>query len=261
MTGISTSGIRFYEEAGVISPLRGENGRYREYSLNDLQLLLMCRIYRDYGFSLQESVELINHSDISKIRGCTQDQYSRLSREIKRKQVLLEFLGRRIEDLKEHQSKTAPCQIIQSPPLLRVQLWQPGMKEGDYVPHAQIYEWMDLSPVTESCLILPEESFVNGHGELKTLWGLSIEESYAVSLNFTPTAKVERIPSNKCVRMVISILENLSISSKQLTAAREFIDQNRLKPAGPAVSRLFFAENHQQHFDRRDFLWIPVCEK
>ena len=62
LSGFSPSGIRFFEEAGVISPARGSNEKYREYSLSDLQRLLICRKYRECGFSLQESVEMLLHA-------------------------------------------------------------------------------------------------------------------------------------------------------------------------------------------------------
>ncbi len=46
LSGFSPSGIRFLEEAGVVSPTRGKNEKYREYSLTDLQRILICRKYR-----------------------------------------------------------------------------------------------------------------------------------------------------------------------------------------------------------------------
>lgn len=50
-TGLDRTNIRFYEREGLITPARHENG-YRDYSENDLQLLMKLKLFRRLGFSL-----------------------------------------------------------------------------------------------------------------------------------------------------------------------------------------------------------------
>lgn len=63
MTGLSDSGIRFYEKAGIINPAPQENSNYREYSLQEVSVLMGCKWYRSCGFSLEETLQLINHAN------------------------------------------------------------------------------------------------------------------------------------------------------------------------------------------------------
>lgn len=51
-SGLDRTNIRFYEREGLIAPARHENG-YRDYSDDDLQLLLKIKLFRRLGFSLQ----------------------------------------------------------------------------------------------------------------------------------------------------------------------------------------------------------------
>ena len=53
MTGFSASGIRFYEEAGLLHPER--EGTYRSYSVSDAARLLDCRNLRECGCSMKET--------------------------------------------------------------------------------------------------------------------------------------------------------------------------------------------------------------
>ena len=50
-SGLERTNIRFYEKEGLLSPTRRENG-YRDYSQEDLQLLLKIKLLRRLGFSL-----------------------------------------------------------------------------------------------------------------------------------------------------------------------------------------------------------------
>ncbi len=51
-SGLDRTNIRFYEREGLITPVRHENG-YRDYSDDDLQLLLKIKLFRRLGFSLE----------------------------------------------------------------------------------------------------------------------------------------------------------------------------------------------------------------
>ena len=258
MSGISVSGIRFYEQAGAISPLRGQNGKYRDFSLHELQLLMMCKHYRDSGFSLQESVELLNRADAKEVIEHTEAQCIKLRQEINQKKVLVEMMTAKIKGIECYQKSDPCCEVMQTPALLRIKLWQPGSKEGEYTPFPLIYEWFDRIPIVESCLLLSEESFLHGKGELDTDWGVAIEERFANQLNFLPKAKVEFIPSCESLRVVINVTENLTIMSNQLTIAKEYLAEHNLSPNGSAISRLLFNTNKNGKLARFDSLWVPI---
>jgi len=258
MTGISPSGIRFYENAGVISPGRAKNQKYRDYSLHELHLLLLCKIYRDSGFSLSESINLLYCSETEQIKHCCEQHYARLSDEINRKQILLETLGQRIKDIIDFQKDPPFYRFMQSPALLRMKVWQPGKNAKDDALFSQVQEWLKFIPFVESCLILSRDNLCNGKGDLETDWGLAIEERHALLLNVPTLPNVERIPPQDCLRVVIEINKDLSIPSEQLNSIRKFMAEKEVEAAGPAVSRLFLAQNHRDHIVRRDMLWIPI---
>ena len=58
-TGLARANIRYYEEQGFFSAVRGENG-YRNYSEEDVDTLLKVKLLRQLGFSLEEIHELQN---------------------------------------------------------------------------------------------------------------------------------------------------------------------------------------------------------
>lgn len=258
LSGFSPSGIRFFEEAGVITPVRGRNEKYREYSLNDLQRLLICRKYRECGFSLQESVEMLLDADLGELKEHIAAQAACVEQQINQKQALLEHLNQQITDINTLTRQEAVCTIMQMPALYWLKLWQPGDDEKDLTPFSVVYEWIDRVPFTNSCLLLKVEDLLEGLGELEAQWGTAIEERFAKRIGFSPQAGTQYFPACECVRMIVSPSGGLTISSSQLQSAREFIRTYGYKVTGPAFSRFFYSTVKYGELVRFDHLWIPV---
>ncbi len=56
-TGLDRATIRFYESEGLIAPARSDNG-YRQYSNNDIEVLLKIKLLRQLGIRLGEIKDL-----------------------------------------------------------------------------------------------------------------------------------------------------------------------------------------------------------
>lgn len=258
LTGFSTSGIRFFEEAGVISPARGENAKYREFSLEDLQLLLICRKFRECGFSLEESVDMLQHADAQELRQHIVKQADCTKRHLAEKQALLEHLNQQVDDIDHMLENESCCKKIQMPALYWLKLWQPGDDEKDRLPFSVVHEWFQYEPFTNSCNIVPQESLLNEEGALETHWGIAIEEHFAEIYNFSPKPKPLYIASCECLRVIITPNDDLTIPADQLADVRRFIRQNGYRLAGPAYSRLFYSVISNGKLVRYDHLWIPI---
>jgi MerR family glutamine synthetase transcriptional repressor len=57
LTGLSDRQIRYYDQQGLITPMRGA-GKQRRYSLNDVDRLLEIADYLDAGYSVAEIHEV-----------------------------------------------------------------------------------------------------------------------------------------------------------------------------------------------------------
>lgn len=130
LTGFSPSGIRYYEEKGIINPSHGGNGTYRSFDFEDVALLLECRNLRECGCSTTETVSAITTNDelesVKALRECGK----RLRAEIQRKELLEGFLQQRICALESALGKTKTVQVRESPAFYWTPLWLPGKNEN-----------------------------------------------------------------------------------------------------------------------------------
>lgn len=85
-TGLTRKAIEYYEEKGLINPQKNENG-YRDYSDNDLEILIKVSLFRKLGISVTEIADYLSNG-ISSLSFVLRRKQHQLDVEEKRKQVL-----------------------------------------------------------------------------------------------------------------------------------------------------------------------------
>jgi DNA-binding transcriptional MerR regulator len=72
-SGISRDMIRFYEKKGLLHPCRQSCNQYRDYSLEDVQRLVLIRQYNAMGISLDKVRDLLASSSLEESRTALAD--------------------------------------------------------------------------------------------------------------------------------------------------------------------------------------------
>lgn len=78
LVGISRKNIRFYEEEGLLSPDRAENG-YREYGQEDIDRLMQVKLLRKLGVSIENIKRVLN--DETRLEDCLDSHLDELERQ------------------------------------------------------------------------------------------------------------------------------------------------------------------------------------
>lgn len=82
-TGLTRKAIEYYEEKGLINPQKTENG-YRDYSENDLEVLIKVSLFRKLGISVTEIKNYLSNG-ISSLSSVLRRKQHQLEVEEKRK--------------------------------------------------------------------------------------------------------------------------------------------------------------------------------
>lgn len=85
-TGLTRKAIEYYEDKGLIKPLKSENG-YRDYSDKDLEILNKISLFRKIGLSISEIEECLS-SNGSSLSSILRRKEHQLEIEQKRKGVI-----------------------------------------------------------------------------------------------------------------------------------------------------------------------------
>ncbi|MEG0806457.1 MAG: MerR family transcriptional regulator [Lachnospiraceae bacterium] len=97
---IGTDSLRYYEELGILTPTRGENG-YRLYRLCDLWRLNVIRDMRELDFSMEQIKNYLAHRSIASTEKLLEDELNAINSKIALLNGLKEDVETRISTLQE----------------------------------------------------------------------------------------------------------------------------------------------------------------
>jgi DNA-binding transcriptional MerR regulator len=66
MSGASARTLRYYDEIGLLKPVRGASSGYRRYGHDELDILQQILFYRELGFPLDEIKTLLSNPGFSR---------------------------------------------------------------------------------------------------------------------------------------------------------------------------------------------------
>lgn len=96
LTGLNVSNIRFYERKGLLSPVREEESRYRDYTKEDVRRIKKILLYRKMGISI-ETIYLLLHGQ-AEIRTVLERQSLELRQQMDNLQGAMELCRMVLED-------------------------------------------------------------------------------------------------------------------------------------------------------------------
>jgi len=79
VVGLSKKNIRYYEEMGLISPLRNEENDYRVYSEEDIEKLKLIKFLRELGVPIRE-IKMLNNHELS-LGECMEERIMKINSE------------------------------------------------------------------------------------------------------------------------------------------------------------------------------------
>ncbi|MDR1429115.1 MAG: MerR family transcriptional regulator, partial [Spirochaetaceae bacterium] len=97
---LSREGLKFYEQKGIISPDRDRHSGYRIYNWKEINIVMMCKKLRKFGFSLNSIVGMIHQGSTDKIIEQFQRQRDVVAKELEEKTQALLHLENKINQLK-----------------------------------------------------------------------------------------------------------------------------------------------------------------
>jgi DNA-binding transcriptional MerR regulator len=92
LVGITKKNIRFYEDKGLLNPVRNPENDYREYSLADVRTLEKIKLFRKLSVPIEE-IKFLQNGKMS-VSECMSAQIERIEKEQQNAQVMKELCNR-----------------------------------------------------------------------------------------------------------------------------------------------------------------------
>lgn len=255
ITGLSLQTIRRYEEAGIIKVERDDENGYRYYRAYDVAVLIRIKMYRSFGFSINEIVEIFNHGFDVAPTMLKQNQTA-LLKQIQRLTKLVECNLCLLADLNAMQEDIDAIQLTIRPAWFGLLYRHQENIIEDKQLNQVVSKWIDCVPLVQQLFYMEKDSFINNTDQYSV--GIVTKQEYAHICDLAMHDSVLSFPEQQVITLVVSAIGEFHIDSNTRQRLFDYLDQHHLVIDGPLLGSTViseFKENQIVHYQK---LYIPV---
>ncbi len=262
--------IRYFEDKGLIVPIRTKESNHRRYSLYDVYKMTIRKQYKNIGVTIADTETVFKTNSAETIFNILSNQEAVLKKDRERAElrvISIEKFTERVRRTEIHLDRYLYAK--------RPAFWKtPHMAEKDLLTDSvtnlarqiavdllplSVYtfkidtdEWLDH--FTSDCS--DHEFSFCGH------WDLSIESPFAERVGFDKMPTAQYVPEEEnCIYTVFKQKETHLLQLDRLREAMEFINNNRLKVAGDIYGNIVISRHNEEgEYERYFEVWIPVTD-
>lgn len=255
--GISPDLLRYYEKKGVVMPRKGEHNDYRYYDFWDINFLLDCLWFKNFGFSIDQISEMVKIPSTQDLDGLFEEKEEELHNTIARCQLLLRRSEEYRQDLKKAHELLGICEIVDSPDYIRYLNRYTDNYRNSPALQKLSHDWLALMPCTHRCFEIAQEDLLDEEGK-DYAWGLSLGLDYVELLNVSTAPPVVHIPSHKSLHSVFRNVGKGNFSPQLIRYMVEYCQTHHLTICGPARGNLLCSVNEEDGLTGYFEVWIPI---
>ena len=261
LLGISSETVRYYEREGVIQSQKIDQGSgYRYYEALDINALMRVRMYRNYGFTLQEAKEMLNFCTLEDIAKRLEDKKRELQAAVDWNKRLLACADRMINIHRSASEMLWKCQIEESPGMYRFWYQIQDQLIGDPEIQKRVQIWTEKMPVVMPTPLFAKDDILAGNKNFAL--GLCVMEEDADFLCLDPQARgMEYVPSQRCIYTAISAQAGELLHCGLFQHVLQYMDAHQLELAGDAIGRTVSTLHRSTTQERIHQVWLPFSKK
>jgi len=254
--GISADLLRYYEEKGVVSPAKDPQNNYRYYDTWDINYLIDCLWYKNFGFGIDQVASMVTEYSYDTLCDSLDDKSEELRASIRRQELLLQRILKFQERLVETKSFVGVCDLRECASFY----YYINRHNSEYDNRTGTAElsrrWLKYMPFSRRYYQIPEDA-VAGDGD-NYEWGFSISAQYIDEFDVDISPPVQKTASRLCIHSAFVSAGRNEFSARKLDFLLDYAREHGYVPDGAAFGNLACSvmENGEQtgYFE----VWLPV---
>ena len=254
--GISPDLIRYYEEKGVVSPTKDRHNNYRYYDTWDINYLIDCLWYKNFGFGIKQIANMVSGYSSDTLLRRFEDKSEEVMASIRRQEMLLQRIRMFCERLESTKSYLGKCDLRQSAEFVRYINRRNFTYDNRPVLRELNSKWLKYMPFSRRYFEMPKDALAEVRGDYE--WGFSLGMQYVEEFGVEVKPPVEFMPSRLCVHSAFKIIGKNQFSARHIDYMADYAKENSLIVTGDAFGNLACSvvEDDQPvgYFE----VWLPV---
>ena len=257
--GISPDLLRYYEKKGVVKPVKDQANDYRYYEPWDINFLIDCLWYKNFGFGIEQVARIVSNSSYGDIVSMMEDKEDEIEAAIRRQELLLQRARQYLTEVRRAKGILGKCDLVYSPEIVRYLNRYNFIYDNSKALQALSHQWLQYMPLTHRCFEIDQEDLENKTDNYA--WGFSLSMDYVRELNVPLEPPVVHLPSEPSIHSVFTSSGKNAFTPRHLKFIMDYARENGLTVAGNARGNLVCSvlENNQLtgYFE----VWLPIVPK
>ena len=257
--GISPDLLRYYQKKGVVTPATGENNNYRYYDAWDINFLIDCLWFKNYGFGIEQTAKLVSASSYDDVLGDMRQRCGEIRDDIRHQTMLLERSEQYFSAMDRVRTMLGRCDLVYSPELYRYL----NRFNADYENIAELqdlsYQWLQYMPFVNRSFEIERADLENGTDNYA--WGYSMGIDFVEKLRVPLDPPVKHLCSEPSVHAVFASAGKDEFSPRRLGFVMDYIRESGLSLAGDARGNLVCSVMENEQLTGYFEVWVPVEPK
>lgn len=255
--GISPDLLRYYEKKGVVTPTKDKNNDYRYYDAWDINFLMDCLWFKNFGFSIEQIADMVRIPSAEALDDLFEYKEDELRSTIRRCTLLLKRSAQHRAELREAQEMLGRCRVEQSPELVSFI----NRVEDEYPAEARLQRmaarWLDLLPYNHRYFEIQRDSLVSGERS-GYAWGQSLTMDFVRELEVEVEPPMTLVESCRCLYTVFKSSGKGNFGPHLLDYAVKYADDHGLRICGDARGMLVASILEEGELSGYFRTWIPI---
>lgn len=256
--GVSPDLLRYYEKKGVVSPEKDETNAYRYYDFWDINFLMDCLWFKNFGFSIEQIADIVRIPSIEELDSLLLDKEDVLRSTIRRCQLLLQRSKDHRRDLARIDALLYRCEISESPEFIRFINRVGDAYDTDGGLRDLARQWLKVLPFNQRYFEMYAGADLSGTAD-SYRWGFSLTREYADALEFQIKPPMAVIPSRKSIHTIFKNPDGRGgFAPSLLQYAADYASERDIRIFGPVCGVLLASVQEGDHLTGYFEAWLPI---
>jgi DNA-binding transcriptional MerR regulator len=254
--GITAEAIRYYEAQGVITPQKNKESNYRLYSKWDIELLIRARCLRSYGYSIAETVEILNSCELPDISARLQQKEADIEKNIAWSLNLLRRLRELNENIVDSENFIGKYRIEYRPAMYRLENQVGYELKSSPELKKLTRQWIDMVPFIRASARFTKEDLENGSDNFT--FGQALNEKYADFFGIKESQHISYLPSVPCIYTAINSNSDIVLTPQRMMPAVKYLHSQGLELGGDIITLISIMRKKDNHYFNYHQVWLPI---
>ena len=257
--GISPDLLRYYEKKGVVKPIKDRNNDYRYYESWDINFLIDCLWYKNFGFSIDQVARIVSRCGMEDILSMMEEKEGEIEASIRRQELLLRRTREHLAEVQRIGERLGKCDLVYSPEIVRYLNRYNRLYDNSAALQQLSQQWLEYMPMIHRCFEIEREDLQNKTENYA--WGFSLGMDYVRELEVPVEMPVKHLPSEPSVHSVFKSSGKDAFSPRHLKFLMDYVREHQLTVTGNARGNLICSVLEQDQLTGYFEVWLPIEPK